>query len=401
MPTAIVTIILIGLSAAIGFSEQADVVNTEFAALETRTHSRLGLVVMDPSNDLRIEYRGHERFLMCSTFKVLAVAAILQRVDAKNERLDRFIRYTEKQVVAHSPVTSAHLKEGGMTLESLCAAAIVQSDNTAGNLLLDEVGGPPGLTKYARSIGDDVTRLDRNEPDLNVGLPNSESDTTSAEAIARDLAHLFTSEALSEQSRARLERCMQSCETGLTMIRAKLPKGWQAGDKSGRGVAGQTNDVAILRRPNKQPVFAAIYALLPDEPADGRDRLVAEAAEIALKSISERLSEISPCTRSLKRRAVCDAANARALELMRAGNLEASMVVQDVQSGSLVAFAASHPAKLDVTTKLPPLSPIKLLTAASWLDHERAKQENLSSNDQLLTDSIANGNVMRLGQKQY
>jgi beta-lactamase class A len=392
MFAAIVTAILIALSPAISRGEQAATTDAHFAALEARTHSRLGLVVTDPSSDLRIEYRGQERFLMCSTFKVLAVAAVLQRADAKNERLDRFISYTEKQLVAHSPVTSAHLKEGRMTLESLCAAAIVQSDNTAGNLLLDVIGGPPGLTEYARSLGDEVTRLDRVEPDLNVALPNSESDTTSAAAIARDLAHLFTSQALSDESRARLEKWMQACETGLTMVRATLPEGWQAGDKTGRGAAGQTNDVAILRRPNKQPVFVAIYALLPDEPTEGRDRVVADAAEIALKSVSERPTDLGPCARSLERRAVCDAANARALDLMRAGNLEATMVVQDVQSGSLVAFAASHPGELDVTTKLSPLSPIKLLTAASWLDHGRAKQENLSSNDQLLTDSIANGN---------
>jgi beta-lactamase class A len=383
---------LIALSPAISCSEQADTTDAQFAALEARTHSRLGLAVIDPSSDLQIEYRGQDRFLMCSTFKVLAVAAVLQRVDAKYERLDRFIRYTEKQLVAHSPITSTHLKEGGMTLESLCAAAIIQSDNTAGNLLLDVIGGPSGLTDYARSLGDEVTRLDRIEPDLNIALRNSESDTTSPAAISRDLAHLLTSEALSEKSRARLEKWMQACETGLAMVRSTLPEGWQAGDKTGRGAAGQTNDVAILRRPNKQPVFVAIYALLPDEPPEGRDRVVADAAGIALKSVGERVTDLGPWARALERHAVSDAASARALELMRAGNLEAAMVIQDVQSGSLVAFAASHPSKLDVTTSLSPLSPIKLLTAASWLAHERAKQENQSSNDQLLTDSIANGN---------
>lgn len=188
---------------------------------------------------------------------------------------------------------------------------------------------------------------------------------------------------------------MQVCKTGLTMVRATLPKGWQAGDKTGRSVAGQTNDVAILRQPNKQPVFVAIFALIPEEPPEGRDRVVAEAAEIALTSASERPTDLGPCATALERHAVCDAANARALDLMRAGNLEAAMVIQDVQSGSLVAYAASNPAKLDVTTKLAPLSPVKLLTAASWLDwlaHEPANQENPTKNDELLLDSIASGN---------
>ena len=59
----------------------------------------------------------------------------------------------------------AHLKEGGMTLGALCAVAIEQSDNTAGNLLLAAIGGPPGLTNFARNFDDDMTRLDRIERD--------------------------------------------------------------------------------------------------------------------------------------------------------------------------------------------------------------------------------------------
>ena len=68
-----------------------------------------------------------------------AVAAVLKRVDEKKEKLDRFVRYGEAQLLEYAPVTRAHVKEGGMTLEALCVAAIEQSDNTAANLLLEAV----------------------------------------------------------------------------------------------------------------------------------------------------------------------------------------------------------------------------------------------------------------------
>src|SRR5436305_9111496 len=108
--------------------------------------------------------------MMCSSFKVLATAAVLKRVDQNQEKLDRFVRYGEPQLLSYAPVTREHVKEGGMTLEALCAAAIEQSDNTAANLLLETIGGPKGVTETARALGDNFTRLDRKEPELNEAI---------------------------------------------------------------------------------------------------------------------------------------------------------------------------------------------------------------------------------------
>src|SRR5947208_720615 len=102
----------------------------------------------------RFAYRAEARFPMCSTFKFLAAAAVLKRVDEKRDQLDRFVSYDAKDILEYAPVTKAHLKEGGMTLGALCEAAIEQSDNTAGNLLLDTLGGPAGVTNFVRSLGD-------------------------------------------------------------------------------------------------------------------------------------------------------------------------------------------------------------------------------------------------------
>src|SRR4051812_15918958 len=172
-----------------------------FAELEARTGGRIGVAAVGGSRDKRVEYHAEERFTMCSTFKVLAVAAVLKRVDENKEKLDRFVRYEEAQLLEYAPVTRAHVKEGGMTLEALCAAAIEQSDNTAANLVLEAIGGPDKVTDFARSLGDKFTRLDHNEPDLNIARPGKEDDTTTPKSMCADLQRLFTSDVLSVASR--------------------------------------------------------------------------------------------------------------------------------------------------------------------------------------------------------
>jgi len=154
-------------------------------SVEQRTGGRIGVAAVDTGSGKRFDYRSEERFPMCSTFKLLAAAAVLKQVDGRQEKLDRFVSYDAKDILEYAPVTKAHLKDGGMTLGALCAAAIEQSDNTAGNLLLDTIGGPIGVTKFVHSIGDEMTRLDRKEPELNSAIPGDERDTTSPAVMCR------------------------------------------------------------------------------------------------------------------------------------------------------------------------------------------------------------------------
>jgi beta-lactamase class A len=266
---------------------KAETGTDEFANLEKRTGGRIGVAAIDVARNKRVEYHAQERFLMCSTFKVLAVSAVLKRVDEKKEQLDRFVRYGEKQLLEYAPVTRAHVKEGGMTLEALCAAAITQSDNTAANLLLERIGGPKGVTDFARSLGDEFTRLDRMEPELNNAAPGDDRDTTTPASMAKDLQRLFTSDVLSQESRTRLEGWMVANETGSKMIRASVPAGWRVGDKTGRSGKGALNDIAIIRPPKGGPFFLAIYVDAPQESSDGRDTLVAEVAKIAIDLLAK------------------------------------------------------------------------------------------------------------------
>ncbi|MDQ0509195.1 class A beta-lactamase [Ancylobacter amanitiformis] len=230
-----------------------------FAAIEREAGgARLGVAVIDTaSRDAAIGYHAQERFPLLSSFKLLAGAAVLAKVDAGQDRLDRRVTYDAASLVPYSPETSKHVAEG-MTLDAICAAAIALSDNTAGNLQLHAIGGPPGLTAFLRGLGDPVTRLDRWEPELNAVGPGEERDTTTPAAMAQDVARLIAGEALSPASRERLAAWLVASTTGGKRLRAGFPAQWRMGDKTGT-TKGSANDVAIIWPPDRAPIVIAAY----------------------------------------------------------------------------------------------------------------------------------------------
>lgn len=231
----------------------------ELARIEASVRGRLGVYAIDTGSGHHLRYRAGERFPMCSTFKVLAVGAVLARVDRGQERLDRRVSYTAADLLEYAPVTRAHVAQGGLTVRELCAAAIELSDNTAANLLLRLLGGPQAVTHYARSLGDSFTRLDRTEPSLNSAIPGDVRDTTTPESMARNLRILTTGAALSRASRDDIYSWLAACKTGTDALRAGIPASWREGDKTGSGAHGTRNDVAILQPPARKPVFVAAY----------------------------------------------------------------------------------------------------------------------------------------------
>jgi beta-lactamase class A len=253
----------------------------QIAALERSHGGRLGVAILDTGDGRRVTHRGDERFLMCSTFKVLAVAAVLARVDRGQEQLQRRIVFGNDVLLGHAPITRLHTGAPGMRLEELCAAAVTVSDNTAANLLLAALGGPQAVTAFVRSLGDRVTRLDRIEPEVNLTGPGDLRDTTTPDAAVDTLQRLLLGDALSPASRARLLGWMRGCLTGTDKLRAGLPGGWSAGDKTGAGAQGESNDVAILFPPARPPLLVAAYYVAPAAEATLRSAVLAEVGRIA------------------------------------------------------------------------------------------------------------------------
>jgi len=250
-----------------------------FAAIERWVGGRLGIAVLDTATGQRAGYREAERFPLTSTFKLLAAAAVLARVDAGQARLDQRIRYGRERLVDYSPETEKHAGEEGMTLAAICEAAVTLSDNTAGNLMLEQLGGPAGLTAWLRSIGDEVTRLDRWETALNEARPGDPRDTTSPAAMLASLRKATLGEALSEKAQAHLTGWLRANRTGDKRLRAGLPAGWRAGEKTGAGEKGTNNDAGLLWPPGGgAPILVAAYSTGSTAPGMERDAALAEVA---------------------------------------------------------------------------------------------------------------------------
>jgi len=250
------------------------------ADLERSLGARLGVAMRDTANGARFRYRADERFPITSTFKFLAAAAVLARIDAGAENPDRRVRFTKSELVTYSPATEKYAGGEGMTITEICEAAITLSDNTAGNLLLASIGGPEGLTRYARSVGDEITRLDRVETDLNEARPGDARDTTSPAAMLGNLEKLLLGDALSAASRSQLANWMIANKTGDTRLRAGVPNGWRVGDKTGAGGHGTNNDIAILWPPTGKPVLIAAYLTECARSVEERNAAIAEVARI-------------------------------------------------------------------------------------------------------------------------
>ncbi|HEX5274410.1 MAG TPA: class A beta-lactamase [Candidatus Rubrimentiphilum sp.] len=260
---------------------------SELSSLERKSGGRLGVFSLDTGTGASLSYRANERFAMCSTFKLIAVAAVLSRVDRGDEDLERHIAYSRADILAYAPVATEHLKDGFMTVGTCCAAAIEWSDNTAANLLLNTIGGPKGFTSYARSIGDPVTTLDRREPALNSALPGDPRDTTTPRAMATNMQRLVLGNKLSATSCAKLAQWLVKSKTGATCLRAGLPPSWIVGDKTGSGGpnnafgdSGTRNDVAVVWPKRGAPLVIAAYLTGSALAAANRDATLATVARI-------------------------------------------------------------------------------------------------------------------------
>jgi beta-lactamase class A len=244
------------------------------ATLEQTNGGRLGVAVLDTATGQRAEYRADERFPLCSTFKFLLVTAVLQRVDRHRESLDRAVSIPPQPLIFNSPLTEPNAGRT-MTIAALCHAALTRSDNTAANLLLETIGGPPGLTRFARTLRDPVTRLDRWETSLNEALAGYPRDTTSPAAMMADLKAVLLGNVLSRPSRDRLTRWMKANLTGLDRLRANLPPDWRAADKTGANGEHTSNDIAVLWPGRRPPLIVAAYITQCAGPESKRAAMLA------------------------------------------------------------------------------------------------------------------------------
>lgn len=285
-PLACCLCLLCVLAAGLPVAASADA----FAELEQRHQARIGLAAIDVRTGRSVLWRAEERFAFCSTFKVLLAACVLQRSLTERHLLHERLHWRASDEQEWSPVTAGQGGRG-MTVAELCAAAVGVSDNTAANVLLTRLGGPQAVTAYARSLGDEVFRLDRMEPDLNAAAPGDVRDTTTPLAFARTLHGLLCGTALPAAQRRQLADWLSASATGEGRIRAALPPDWKLAHKTGSG-GGLAHDAGLAEAPDGRRVILVVFTQSPDTADMARkEALIAEAARRALRALGVREKE--------------------------------------------------------------------------------------------------------------
>ncbi|MDT5015180.1 MAG: beta-lactamase class [Mycobacterium sp.] len=256
-------------------------IEERIGALEQRHNALIGVFATNLDSGQTVTHRAQDLFAVCSTFKGYAAARVLQMVENGELTLDRKMFVDPAAIVANSPRTQPRAG-GEMALDELCQAAVQVSDNTAGNLLLKTIGGPPAITAFARSIGDDRTRLDRWELELNSAIPGDPRDTSTPQALGGGYRNLLTGDALAPPQRQQLEDWMRANET--SSMRAGLPPGWTTADKTGNGSYASTNDIGIAYGPDGRRLLLSVMTrTASDDPNTENNRpLIGELATLVV-----------------------------------------------------------------------------------------------------------------------
>lgn len=270
---------------AVAASTTPDISHAPLAALERQVGGRLGVAFLNTANGNIVGHRLQERFGMCSTFKLALAAEVLRKIDQGALKSDQWVSYSKADIMSHAPVAKEHLARGGMTVLAMAEAIQTTSDNTAANALLKLIGGPAAFTQLLRAGGDNVTRVDRMEPEMNRVGPGEVRDTTTPHAAALTAQRQLLGGWLKPESNRLLIGWMEATETGTKRLRAGLPPGWRAGDKTGTGMIpglhDKYNDIAIAWPARKAPIIITAYYETPTSHGGAmRDEDQAVLAEV-------------------------------------------------------------------------------------------------------------------------
>lgn len=270
----------------------------ELRIIEAAGDGTLGVELFNTATGASVGLNSDRRFGHASSFKLSLAALLLQRHAAGLINVDRRVTWTQADMMHHAPFTSKQMATGA-TLRELAQATQITSDNPAANILLRELGGPAALTAFWRSIGDDVSRIDRYEPEMNLVPATEFRDTTTPAAMARTVAKLIYGDVLPETERAILKSWMIATETGLRRVRAGLPEDWVVGDKTGTsGLIGTEYnyiDIGFAEGPKGQPPITFACYFRARQTADSMQPI----GELTLARIGKVIKEFAEPERGL------------------------------------------------------------------------------------------------------
>lgn len=218
-----------------------------------------------------VDINGDTAVAAASTIKVPILVAFFEAVDAGRITLDQGVTLTEPSIVGGSGEMQTDPVGTRYTAYEVATAMIINSDNTATELMISLLGGPSALNQTFQAWGLNATVIRNPLPDL------EGTNTTSPKDLARVMTLVEQGEMLSLRSRDRLLSIMQR-----TYARDLIPAGIGEDaivfNKTG-DIGALLGDVALVEAPNGKRY---VFAVLVERPHnDGRAaeliRRIAEA----------------------------------------------------------------------------------------------------------------------------
>jgi len=254
-------------------------------SLEHKTHGQIGVAVLNTQNGQHWSYRGNQRFALMSTFKTLACAKMLADSDKNILNTRQTVVIDKTKIITWSPVTEHFIGEQ-MSLKKLCEAAMLKSDNTAINLVLSNIGDPAAVTQFLQQHGDPITRIDRNEPELNSAIVNDPRDTSTPLRMVNTLNDLLYGDVLSNDSKAQLKSWMIHNQMSDSLLRSILPADYFIADRSGAGNNGSRGITAVIWNKQTKPIIISIYLTQTQLNIQERDKIIVEVGKAILQKYS-------------------------------------------------------------------------------------------------------------------
>lgn len=306
-----------------------DKLDKAIGGIEQASKGRLGVALLDLRDRKLWSHRGSDTFPMQSVFKLPLAVAVLQQVEAGKFRLDQPITVTRKDFsLFHSPLVKNFKGErNDYPLSELIRLAAGESDNTAADLLMREIGGPQAVTKMLRDGGVTGMSVDRYErlfqpeiyglkgfgwdqvvdekafraelkamrPRLRIAALSTalkdKRDASTPEASAQFLEALAKGNWLRDPAHtAFIEKIVAESKVGTDRLKAGLPAGTRFAHRTGLGLTTDginhaTNDIGIATLPDGRRFVIVTYLAGSRADAKEREAALADMARLAVSAL--------------------------------------------------------------------------------------------------------------------
>jgi beta-lactamase class A len=97
-----------------------------------------------------------------------------------------------------------------------------------------------------------------------------------------DMNRVLLGNVLTADSQQRMIAWMGANQTGLEKLRANLPAGWHAADKTGSNGENTMNDIAIFWPPNVKPILVTAYITQCEGPDSKRVVMLQQIGKLVM-----------------------------------------------------------------------------------------------------------------------